>query len=108
VVPPDPSGLASRAVGARSVDTTMGFKPLKGLVMATRSGTVDPGLIVWLLQHGRLGLDEVTAGLEQSAGLAGLSGVLGGDVRDVQRAAAAGDPAAWLAMNGRDVLVFTG
>jgi acetate kinase len=112
--------------GGRSVDTTMGFTPLAGLVMATRSGTVDPGLIIWLLQDGRLGLDEVAAGLEQSAGLAGMSGVPGGDVRDVQRAAAGGDPAARLAldvylhrlrrevaamaaaMNGLDVLVFTG
>ncbi|HUA41963.1 MAG TPA: acetate/propionate family kinase [Streptosporangiaceae bacterium] len=112
--------------GGRSVDTTMGFTPLAGLVMATRSGTVDPGLIVWLLQGGRLGLDEVAVGLEQSAGLAGLSGVPGGDVRDVQRAAAGGDPVARLAldvylhrlrrevaamaaaMNGLDVLAFTG
>lgn len=121
------AGASLAAVqGGHSVDTTMGFTPLEGLVMATRSGTVDPGLIVWLLQHGRLGLDEVAAGLEQSAGLAGLSGVPTGDVRDVQRAAADGDPAARLAievylhrlrreiaamaaaMNGLDILVFTG
>ena len=61
----------------------MGFTPLEGLVMATRSGSVDPGLIIWLLQHGRLSLDEVAAGLEQSAGLAGLSGQASGDIRDV-------------------------
>ncbi|HTX85866.1 MAG TPA: acetate/propionate family kinase [Streptosporangiaceae bacterium] len=121
------AGASLAAVqGGRSVDTTMGFTPLEGLVMATRSGTVDPGLITWLLQHGRLGLDEVAAGLEQSSGLAGLSGLPGGDVRDVQHAAADGDPAAQLAievylhrlrreiaamaaaMNGLDVLVFTG
>jgi acetate kinase len=121
------AGASLAAVqGGRSIDTTMGFTPLEGLVMATRSGTVDPGLIVWLLQHGRLDLDEVAAGLEQSAGLAGLSGLPAGDVRDVQRAAADGDPAARLAidvylhrlrreiaamaaaMNGLDVLVFTG
>jgi acetate kinase len=110
----------------RSVDTTMGFTPLDGLVMATRSGSVDPGLIVWLLQHGRLGLSDVAAGLEQSAGLSGLSGQRSGDIRDVQRAAAAGDEAAGLAievylhrlrreiaamaaaMNGLDAIVFTG
>lgn len=121
------AGASLAAVqGGRSVDTTMGFTPLEGLVMATRSGSVDPGLIVWLLQHGRLDLSEVAAGLEQSAGLAGLSGMPAGDVRDVQRAAADGDPAARLAidvylhrlrreiaamaaaMNGLDVLVFTG
>ena len=52
------AGASLAAVqGGRSVDTTMGFTPLEGLVMATRSGSVDPGLIIWLLQHGRLGLD---------------------------------------------------
>jgi acetate kinase len=121
------AGASLAAVdGCRSVDTTMGFTPLEGLVMATRSGSVDPGLIIWLLQHGQLGLDEVAAGLEQSAGLAGLSGQDSGDVRDVQKAAAAGDPAAALAievylhrlrrevaamaaaMNGLDAVVFTG
>ncbi len=121
------AGASLAAVhGGRSVDTTMGFTPLEGLVMATRSGTVDPGLIVWLLQHGQLGLDEVAAGLEQSAGLAGLSGQPGGDIRDVQRAVAGGDELAALAidvyvhrlqreiaamaaaMNGVDAIVFTG
>lgn len=121
------AGASLAAVqGGHSADTTMGFTPLEGLVMATRSGTVDPGLIIWLLQHGRLGLDEVAAGLEQLSGLAGLSGIPGGDVRDVQRAAADGDPAARLAidvylhslrretaamaaaMSGLDALVFTG
>jgi len=110
----------------RSVDTTMGFTPLEGLVMATRSGSVDPGLIVWLLQYGQLGVDEVSAGLEKESGLAGLSGLASGDMRDVLRAAESGSPAALLAievylhrlrreiaamaaaMNGLDVLVFTG
>jgi acetate kinase len=121
------AGASLAAVqGGRSVDTTMGFTPLEGLVMATRSGTVDPGLITWLLEPSRLGLDEVAGGLEQLSGLAGLSGLPGGDVRDVQRAAADGHPAARMAievylhrlrreiaamaaaMNGLDVLVFTG
>ena len=121
------AGASLAAVhGGRSVDTTMGFTPLEGLVMATRSGSVDPGLIIWLLQHGGLGLDEVAAGLEQSAGLAGLSGQPTGDIRDVQQAAADGDQAAVVAievylhrlrreiaamaaaMNGLDGLVFTG
>jgi len=121
------AGASLAAVhGGRSVDTTMGFTPLEGLVMATRSGTVDPGMIVWLLQDGRLDLHDVALGLEQAAGLAGLSGQPGGDILDVQRAAAAGDPAAVLAievylhrlrreiaamaaaMNGLDALAFTG
>jgi acetate kinase len=112
--------------GGRSVDTTMGFTPLEGLVMATRSGSVDPGLITWLLQHGNLSIDEVSDGLEKSAGLAGLSRLPSGDMREVLRAADAGDEPARLAfdvyahrlrreisamaaaMNGLDVLVFTG
>ncbi len=121
------AGASLAAVrGGRSVDTTMGFTPLEGLVMATRSGSVDPGLIVWLLKHGQLGLEEVAAGLEQSSGLAGLSGQAGGDIRDVQGAAGAGDPAAAraievylhrlrreiaamaAAMDGLDAIVFTG
>jgi acetate kinase len=110
----------------RSVDTTMGFTPLEGLVMATRSGSVDPGLIVWLLQRGQLGLAELSAGLEKESGLAGLSGLPSGDMREVLQAADSGVPAALLAievylhrlrreiaamaaaMNGLDALVFTG
>ncbi|WP_439657861.1 acetate/propionate family kinase [Lentzea sp. HUAS TT2] len=117
------ASLAAVASG-RSVDTTMGFTPLAGLVMATRSGDVDPGLLVWLQRAG-LSLDELEDGLEHHAGLAGLSGV-GGDLRDVRRAAGAGDPRAGLALEvyvhrlrqgvaamaaslgGIDLLVFTG
>jgi acetate kinase len=121
------AGASLAAVqGGRSVDTTMGFTPLEGLVMATRSGSVDPGLIVWLLESGRLRLAEVAAGLEKSAGLAGLSGQPSGDMRDVQRAAAAGDHVAAAAVDvymhrlrreiaamaaatdGLDAIVFTG
>lgn len=114
--------------GGRSVDTTMGFTPLEGLVMATRSGSVDPGLLMWLLRHGNLSPDEVSAGLEERAGLAGLAALQGGsgDMRDVRAAADAGNPAARLAvgvylhrlrreiaamaaaMDGLDALVFTG
>jgi acetate kinase len=121
------AGASLAAVqGGRSIDTTMGFTPLEGLVMATRSGTVDPGLIMWLLQHGNLSTDEVGAGLEKSAGLAGLSRLPSGDMREVLRAADSGDEPARLAldvyvhrlrreiaamaaaMNGLDALVFTG
>jgi acetate kinase len=112
----------------RSVDTTMGFTPLEGLVMATRSGSVDPGLVVWLLRHGGLFVDEVSDGLEFSAGLAGLADLPGGsgDMRDVRLAADRGNPDARLALDvhahrlraqiaamaaalgGLDTLVFTG
>jgi acetate kinase len=114
--------------GGVSVDTTMGFTPLEGLVMATRSGSVDPGLLIWLLQQGSLSLDEVSRGVEHSAGLAGLAALPGGsgDIRDVRAAAEAGSASAQLAidvhahrlrreiaamaaaMDGLDALVFTG
>jgi acetate kinase len=110
------------------VDTTMGFTPLEGLVMATRSGNVDPGLLIWLQQHGGLSVAEVSDGLEFRAGLAGLAGLPGGsgDIRDVRLAADGGDAQARLAldvhahrlrgqiaamaaaMDGLDALVFTG
>ena len=108
----------------RSVDTTMGFTPLEGLVMATRSGTIDPGLVLWLEEHEHLAPHEVATALEQRSGLTALAGT--GDMRDVEAAAARGDPAAVLAIDvythrlvggiaamsaatgGVDVLVFTG
>ena len=114
--------------GGRSMDTTMGFTPLDGLVMATRCGSVDPGLIVWLLQHGGLSLGEVATGLESWSGLSGLAALpsRSGDMRQVRVAADEGEPGARLAvdvhahrlrreiaamaaaMNGLDALVFTG
>ncbi|RDI34358.1 acetate kinase [Lentzea flaviverrucosa] len=119
------SGASLAAVAdGRSVDTTMGFTPLAGLVMATRSGDVDPGLLVWLQRAG-LTLDDLEDGLEHHSGLAGLSEV-GGDLRDVRKAANNGDQRAVLALQvhlhrlrqgiaamtaslgGIDVLVFTG
>lgn len=111
-------------VDGRSVDTTMGFTPLDGIVMATRSGAVDPGLLLWLLTDGGLSAGELTEGLERRAGLAGLAG--SGDMRQVLAARAAGDSDAALACDvyvhrlrqgiasmavsagGLDLLVFTG
>ena len=133
----DPAGLrtvschlgsgasACAIVDGRSVDTTMGFSPLEGLVMATRSGSVDPGLLLWLIEPGRLSRDEVADGLQQHAGLAGLSGT-GGDLRDVLSALDRGEGPSRLAfdvyahrlrqaiaamaasLGGLDVLAFTG
>jgi acetate kinase len=82
--------------GGRSVDTTMGFTPLEGLVMATRSGTVDPGLVLWLARQGGLGTDEVADGLEHRSGLLGLAGTA--DMRAVLEREAAGDADACLAV----------
>jgi len=108
----------------RSVDTTMGFTPLEGLVMATRSGSVDPGLVLWLEEHAGTPPRELATTLESRSGLTGLTGT--GDMREVLARAAAGDPKAVLgrdvylhrlraliasmaaAMDGTDVLVFTG
>ena len=111
-------------VRGQSVDTTMGFTPLDGIVMATRSGAIDPGLVLWLVSEAGLTASEVASGLERNAGLAGLAG--SGDMRDVLRRRAAGDESAVLAFDvyvhrlrqgvasmaasagGIDLLVFTG
>jgi acetate kinase len=119
------AGASLAAVhSGRSVDTTMGFTPLDGLVMATRSGSVDPGLVLWLEEHAHMPPGELAATLESRSGLTGLAGT--GDMRAVLARAAAGDERAVLgrdvylhrlrasiaamaaAMDGADVLVFTG
>ena len=66
----------------RSVDTTMGFTPLEGVPMATRAGSVDPGALLYLLEH-HLTLESLNRMLEHKSGLAGLSG-LSGDVRELE------------------------
>lgn len=91
------AGASLCAVRAgRSVDTTMGFTPLEGLVMATRSGSVDPGLLLWLQRSAGLAADELAEALELRSGLAGLSGT-SGDLRDVVAAGEHGDLDAALA-----------
>lgn len=74
-----------------SVDTTMGFTPLDGLVMATRSGTVDPGLILWLQQEQGMSADQVADALQHQSGLLALAGTA--DMRQVIEGSAAGDAA---------------
>jgi acetate kinase len=119
------AGASLAAVaGGRSVDTTMGFTPLEGLVMATRSGNVDPGLVIWLLEHVGMPPAELAATLEHRSGLLGLAGTA--DMREVIARAAAGDEVATIArdayvhrlrgsiaamvaaMGGLDVILFTG
>jgi len=119
------AGASLAAVSAgRSVDTTMGFTPMEGLVMATRSGSVDPGLVLWLQRHGGLSADEVQYTLEHESGLLGLAG--SSSLHDVMDAMDEGDQDARLAyevyvyrlqgsiaamtaaMGGIDALVFTG
>jgi len=86
--------------GGRSVDTTMGFTPLDGLVMATRSGSVDPGAILWMVQNSGLSVGQIGDALQHASGLYGLTGTP--DMGAVVQAAAAGEPAARL---GLDVYV---
>jgi acetate kinase len=119
------AGASLAAVrGGVSVDTTMGFTPLEGVVMATRSGSVDPGLVLWLQQHAGLPAGEVADALEHRSGVVGLAG--SPDMAEVLKAAATGEQAARLAVDvyvhrlvgavaamaaaagGLDVLVFTG
>jgi acetate kinase len=81
-----------------SVDTTMGLTPLEGLVMGTRSGDVDPGLIGYLADRTGMNVNEITEALNAASGLQGLSGV-GNDMRTVTDAAADGNERAQLALD---------
>ncbi|MDP9170887.1 MAG: acetate kinase [Acidobacteriota bacterium] len=111
--------------GGESIDTSMGFTPLEGLVMGSRSGDIDAGAVLYLITHEGLAPDEVSRVLNNESGLKGLSGV-SNDMRDILKAADGGDERANLAvdafcyrvrkyigsylaaMNGADVLIFTG
>ena len=106
------------------MDTTMGFTPLDGLVMATRPGSVDPGILVHLLRVGEVTLEQLEDGLEHHSGLVALAG--NADLARVIERAGAGDATASLAyrvmlhrlragiaamaasLGGIDALVFTG
>ncbi len=81
--------------GGRSVATTMGFTPLDGIAMSTRSGAIDPGILIYLLREG-MNVDDLEYTLNRRSGLAGLSG-LAGDTREVLPQADAGHPRAQLA-----------
>ncbi|MBQ1116496.1 acetate/propionate family kinase [Streptomyces sp. C3-3] len=81
-----------------SVDTTMGFTPLDGLVMSHRSGSVDPGALTWLQTRHRLSASEIENALNHESGLLALSGT-SDDTRDLVRARAAGDERAALALD---------
>jgi acetate kinase len=108
----------------RSIDTTMGFTPLEGVPMATRAGSVDPGLLMYVMREHGLTHQELDVALEQQSGLFGLSGI--GDLREILRRADVGDERAalsyevWLTglrrsfgamlamLQGADAIVFTG
>jgi acetate kinase len=120
------AGVSLAAVrDGRCVDTTMGYTPDEGVVMATRSGSVDPGLLDWLINARGVRPGELFDGLRTRSGLAGLSGT-SGDLRDILDARDRGDRDAMLAfdvfrhsltrhagamiavLGGLDLLVFTG
>jgi acetate kinase len=117
------ASLCAIADGA-SCDTTMGFTPLEGLAMATRSGSVDPGMLLWLMEHEQLSREELEDALEHRSGMLGLAG--SADMREIVEHVGVGDAAAELALGvyvhrlragiaamaaaleGLDALVFTG
>jgi acetate kinase len=84
-------------VEGRSVDTTMGFTPLEGLVMATRSGTIDPGLILWLAQEQGISVSEIAHALQNESGLYALAGST--DMAEIEAMAGAGHAPAKLALD---------
>ena len=95
--------------GGRSIDTSMGFSPLEGVPMATRSGSVDPGALLYLLRERGLSVDELDRVLEHESGLLALGGLddpLGFAVFTYRVAAAVGQMAT--ALGGLDLLAFSG
>jgi acetate kinase len=108
-----------------SVDTTMGFTPLEGLMMGTRSGSVDPGVLTFLMRESRMGGEQLDELLNKQSGLLGISGV-SADMRKVVAAMKDGNTRAKLAfemfvhrlqagigamvavLGGLDALIFTG
>ncbi|MDQ1909907.1 acetate kinase [Paenibacillus sp. GD4] len=120
------NGASCTAIdGGRSVDTSMGMTPLEGLMMGTRSGDLDPAILPFLMVKEELSVHEVNSMLNKHSGLLAVSGI-SGDVREVLTAAMDGDGNAQLAldmyeyrirkyigaytaaMDGMDVLIFTG
>ncbi|MFN3283573.1 MAG: acetate kinase [Pseudothermotoga sp.] len=108
----------------RSIDTSMGFTPLEGIVMGTRSGDIDPAIVIYMQQNLGMSVDKVYDILNKKSGMLGLS-QLSSDMRDIEDAALAGNEMAQLAldiyiyriakyigayaaaMNGVDAIVFT-
>jgi acetate kinase len=120
------AGCSAPAVAdGHSADTSMGFTPLEGLVMARRSGSLDPGLLVYLQRTGGVSVDELDHALNEDAGWLGISGVTA-DWRELEQVAGTGQASALLArdvfihsllrtvgqmiavLGGLDALIFTG
>ena len=120
------NGASIAAVdGGRSVDTSMGFTPVDGLLMGTRCGEVDPGALTYIAEKEHMSGNEIWGMINKQAGVLGITG-LSSDMRDVESAAAEGNERARLAldvyyyrvkkyvgayaaaMGGLDLVVFTG
>lgn len=109
----------------RSVDTTMGFTPLEGLMMGSRSGSIDPGIMLYWLRDGKLSAEQLESVLNRDSGLQGISGI-SNDMRQILKAVESGHARSRLALDmfvhrvrqhigamlmslgGLDALVFTG
>ena len=84
--------------GGECIDTTMGFTPLAGIPMGTRSGNIDPSIIPFLVQECGYTIEEVSESLNKKSGVLGISGV-SSDFRDIEDAASNGDKRAQLALD---------
>ena len=118
-------GSMAAVCNGKSIDTTMGFTPLEGLLMGTRSGDLDPSIITYVMGKEELNISEVNTMLNKHSGLAGISGE-SSDMREIEQAVEDGDKKAKYAfdvfnyrikkyvgayaaaMGGIDALVFTG
>src|SRR6056297_4246785 len=88
----------------KSVDTSMGFTPLEGLVMGTRSGDLDPAIITFIMEKENLSIDEMNNLLNKKSGVLGISGI-SSDFRDIESAAKEGNERAQLALDKFNVRV---
>ncbi len=88
----------SAVLNGESVDTTMGLTPLEGLIMGTRSGSIDPAIIEYLMKKENMTIDEAMHVLNKESGVYGLSGQVSSDFRDLNKASDEGNELAMLAM----------
>ena len=118
-------GSIAAIKNGKSIDTSMGLTPVEGLIMGTRSGDVDPGVLSYIMEKERMGAKGISTLLNKFSGVLGISGI-SSDMRELETAVAEGDERAILAMNtynyrikkyigaytailgGVDILVFTG
>lgn len=93
------NGASLTAVkNGKSIDTSMGFTPLEGLAMGTRSGDIDPAIITFLMEKENLSIEEINTLLNKKSGVLGISGV-SSDFRDIEQAAEKGNERAQLALD---------